>query len=538
MEQLAQDILHRLSQLSKDKGTMVTRWQEIAEYLQPERADFTGTKQSKKDDRLKIFDSTPEDAVQILAAALHSFLTPSVHAWLNLALVGDDDEMDEESKRWLDDVKRKMMAKFNNEESGFHSAVHEFYLDLPSFGTSPFFVDEVEQKIRFSCIPLSEVTISENHMGMVDTIYREFEMSARQIAERWPSKIPQCVKESLEKNPDRKFVIVHAIYPRKMQGLKKKKVILPKDMPFASCYLEKSSKELLSESGYQEMPMMVARWSKVSGESYGRGPGQRALPDIRVLNEMNRSALIAGERQAAPPLFLPHDGFIGDVSTDGDATNYYRSTGSIHDKVMFLESRADLNAMMSMIAQRQDSIRKIFLNDKLQMVGGPQMTATEVIATQNEKMRILGPVLGRLQSEFLSPLVSRVFGIMMRNGEFDQVPEGLQGKEIKVEYVSPISRAQKQTEAEAFTQTINFLAPLVQMRPDILENFDFNAVARDTVELYGYPNKYLKSLDTMKKEAEARAQAQAQAQQKQNLADGITLAKEAKGLQTDGQANQ
>ena len=205
---------------------------------------------------------------------------------------------------------------------------------------------------------------------------------------------------------------------------------------------------------------------------------------------------------------------------------------------MFLESRADLNAMMSMIAQRQDSIRKIFLNDKLQMVGGPQMTATEVVATQNEKMRILGPVLGRLQSEFLSPLVSRVFGIMMRNGEFDQVPEGLQGKEIKVEYVSPISRAQKQTEAEAFTQTINFLAPLVQMRPDILENFDFNAVARDTVELYGYPNKYLKSLDTMKKEAEARAQAQAQAQQKQNLADGITLAKEAKGLQSDGQANQ
>ena len=37
------------------------------------------------------------------------------------------------------------------------------------------------------------------------------------------------------------------------------------------------------------------------------------------------------------------------------------------------------------------------------MQQGPQMTATEVIQRNEEKMRLLGPVLGRLQSELLKP---------------------------------------------------------------------------------------------------------------------------------------
>jgi hypothetical protein len=531
------EILHRLSQLSRDKSHHLSKWQEVAEYLQPERANFYGVRTKTQDDRVKIFDSTPEDALSILAAALHSFLTPSVHTWFNLALKSDEDKADQETREWIDEVKTRMMAKFNSDDTGFHSAVHEFYLDLPSFGTAGFFVDEIDGEIRFQCKPLDQITVSENYRGIIDTFYDEFEFSARQIEERWPKTIPQCVKDSLEKDKDRKFQIVHAVEPRKLKKLPKKgKVPTAKEMPIASYYILKHTGDILEESGFNEMPGMFPRWSKVSGEDYGRGIGQKSLPDIRVLNEMNRSMLIAGERQAAPPLFLPHDGWLGEVSTDGDATNYYRSSGNIKDKVFTLESSADINAMMSMIQQRQDAIRKMFLNDKLQMVGGPQMTATEVIATQNEKMRILGPVLGRLQSEFLAPLIFRVFRIMQRNNELPELPEALEGIDVKVEYVSPISRAQRQTEAEAFGQAMNYLAPVVQVNPQVLRNFDFDAIARDTGDLFGYPAKYLKPLDTVKKEDQAAQQAQKAQAEKQTAMEGVMLAKEAKGLQDEGPA--
>jgi hypothetical protein len=279
-------LICRYKKLDQDRVTQLSNWQEVAEYFQPERASFFGSMPVTQTERSKIFDSTPEDALQTLAAALQTLLTSPVHAWFSLGLVLGSEDASREVKEWLESVQKLMIAKFNSEEGGFHSSVHEFWLDLPSFGTSPFFVDEHEG-IRFTCIPLSEVRVSENAKGVIDTVYREFTMTARQIAERWPKGYSKAIETALEegKDPDRKFKVVHAIEPRDGYVIGSKK---SKELPFASYYFELDSRKLLSESGYHEMPMMVARWSKTAGQVYGRGPGQKALPDCRVLNEMSR----------------------------------------------------------------------------------------------------------------------------------------------------------------------------------------------------------------------------------------------------------
>ena len=74
---------------------------------------------------------------------------------------------------------------------------------------------------------------------------------------------------------------------------------------------------------------------------------------------------------------------------------------------------------------------------------GPQMTATEVIQRNEEKMRLLGPVLGRLQSELLKPMIDRCFAILLRNNQFAQAPEFLSGQDIEIEYVSPLAKSTK-----------------------------------------------------------------------------------------------
>lgn len=525
-------LVDRYKKLEADKQALLEDLQEIAEYYQPEKASFYGQLSVSAEKRLKVFDSTPEEALEVLAAALQTLLTSPVHMWFALNLILNSDTVGEEVKTWLADVQKLMMAKFNAEEIGFHSAVHELYMDLPSFGTGVFFVDEFEG-IRCICVPLSEVVIAENAKGVIDTVFRHFDMTARQIVEKYPKSASAEMKEVANNCPERKFKIIHAVYPNPKY---KEGSINSKELAFASIYFEFSSQKILSESGYNEMPYMVPRWSKASGAVYGRGAGHKSLPDVRVMNEMSRSEMIAVDKAADPATILPHDGFLSEFEGDGGSMNYHRSTGDIREKIMTLGSEADLNAIRIAIKDKQDSIRRKFLNDKLQMVGGPQMTATEVNAVQNEKMRILGPVLGRLQTEFLAPLVNRVFNIMLRNGELPQPPEELQGQAVKVQYVSPISRAQKQTDADAVRQAFNYLQPFAQINPGILKHFDFDAMARDTQELFGFSPKYLKSPEVMKKEAQAAAKAQQEQLQQQDAANKLQLAKTASEVKLNEQS--
>lgn len=67
------------------------------------------------------------------------------------------------------------------------------------------------------------------------------------------------------------------------------------------------------------------------------------------------------------------------------------------------------------MADRQKRVRDCFYIDHLRLQqGGPMMTATEVMQRTEEAMRLLGPMLGRQQVEFLRPLIMRTYGIAAR----------------------------------------------------------------------------------------------------------------------------
>jgi hypothetical protein len=538
MDNLIEQIEKRFNALKSHSDYAIKDLQTIAEYFQPEKAKFFGQNSSgSSSERSKIYDSTPEEALQTLAAALHSLLTSPVHTWFNLALTNGLSEADKILKAWIEDCETKMMAKFNSEETGFQTSVHELWMDLPSFGTAVFFCDDHKGKVRYKCIPLSEIqAIGEDAFGVIDTVFRVFRISTKQIMELFGTKdMPDCIKDAIDKKEfDRTFEVVHYVGPRENYKENSKD---PKKFPIASVYYIKGDKKILRESGFHEMPYMVPRWSKTSGEVWGRGAGHKSLPDVQVLNEVARSEMIAIDKASDPAVALPYEGFVTEWSSDGGALNYHRSQGDIREKVMVFGSDANLPAIEAAIMRKQDSIRRMFLNDKLQMVGGPQMTATEVNAIQNEKMRILGPVLGRLQAEFLALLINRTFNIMLRNGELLDPPEEIQGEKISIKYVSPISRAQKQTDADAVTQAIMYMNPFIQINPGILDNFDFDAIARDTQDLFGYRGKYLKDPATVKKGREAQQEQQAQAQGMQDQSNQMALAQQAKELR-DGQEAQ
>ena len=504
---LTKALLKRYDRLKSQRQNWETHWQEVADYMQPRKADVTKTR-SRGDKRTElIFDSSPIQAVELLAASLHGMLTNPSTPWFSLRFKEEDIEFEDEAKEWLESATEQMYIAFGR--SNFQQEIFELYHDLITFGTAAMFIEEDEEDIlKFSTRHINEVYIAENDKGRVDTIFRKFKMSARAAIQKFGTNVDF---ESIQKkNPYEEVDIIHAIYPRDDFDVTKQD---KKNMPFESVYMTGKGEEL-SVSGFREFPFVIPRYLKASHEIYGRSPAMTALPDVKMLNEMSKTTIKAAQKQVDPPLLVPDDGFILPVRTVPGGLNFYRS--GTRDRIEPLNIGANNPLGLNMEEQRRNAIRNVFYVNQLMMQQGPQMTATEVIQRNEEKMRLLGPVLGRLQSELLKPLIDRAFNILLRKNIFKPAPEFLAGKDVEIEYVSPLAKAQKSTELQSIMRGIEIMGSIANVAP-VFDYVNFDKLVRHLMDIVGVPQKVLKPQSQVNAERQQKQEQQQEMQQMQQL---------------------
>jgi hypothetical protein len=507
---LSKELLKRFGKLKSQRQNWESHWQEVADYMMPRKADVTKTR-SQGDKRTElIFDSSPLHAVELLSASLHGMLTNPSTPWFSLKFKNIEGGEDEDAaNEWLEDTTEKMYEVFNR--SNFQQEIFELYHDLITFGTAAMFIEEdAEDIVRFSTRHIGEIYISENNKGKIDTIFRKFKISARSaVAQFGANNVSSKLLAIANKNPFEEVELLHVVYPRDTFDPKKKDA---KNMEYASVYIEVDSKEQISESGFNEFPYVVPRYLKASFEIYGRSPAMTALPDVKMLNEMCKTTIKAAQKQVDPPLLVPDDGFILPVRTVPGGLNFYRS--GTRDRIEPLNIGANNPLGLNMEEQRRNAIRDTFYVNQLMMQSGPAMTATEVVQRNEEKMRLLGPVLGRLQSELLRPLIDRTFAIILRKKLFKPVPEFLNGKDIQIEYVSPLAKAQRSSELQSIMRAIEIFGSLSQVSP-VFDFVNIDNLVMHLADIVGVPAKVLNS----KAEVNAiRQQKQQQVMQQQQLA--------------------
>ena len=507
---LTKTIMARFDRLKTGRQNWETHWQEVADFMQPRKADVTKTR-SKGDKRTeRIFDSSPLQAVELLAASLHGMLTNPSTPWFSLRYKDQVLDQDDEAKLWLEGVTETMYTAFNR--SNFQQEIFELYHDLITFGTAAMFIEEDQiDLLKFSTRHINEIYITENDKGRIDTVYRKFKITLRAAAQQFGTFLSEEAKTKVEKDPFDDIEILHAVYPRiEFDPTKKDK----ENMEFESVYLEYKNGNELSVGGFVEFPFVVPRYLKASHEIYGRSPAMTALPDVKMLNEMSKTTIKAAQKQVDPPLLVPDDGFLLPVRTVPGGLNFYRS--GTRDRIEPLNIGANNPLGLNMEEQRRNSIREVFYVNQLMLQQGPQMTATEVIQRNEEKMRLLGPVLGRLQSELLKPMIDRCFAILLRNNQFAQAPEFLSGQDIEIEYVSPLAKAQKSTELSSITRALEILGSLSNVAP-VFDYINFDALVKHVADLVGVPQKVLKLQSQVNAEREQAAQQQEQMAQMQQL---------------------
>ena len=505
----AKILLSRFDRLKTQRQNWESHWQEVADYMQPRKADVTKSR-SKGDKRTElIFDGSPLQSVELLSASLHGMLTNPSTPWFSLKFKDQGMEGEDEAKAWLESATEVMYSAFN--QSNFQQEIFELYHDLITFGTAAMFIEEDdEDNLKFSTRHINEIYISENDKGRIDTVFRKFRISARAAIQKF-GNVSTHIAVTAKKDPYEEVDILHAVYPRSdFNPAKQDK----ENMPFESIYMDADSGDELSVSGFKEFPFVVPRYLKASHEIYGRSPAMTALPDVKMLNEMSKTTIKSAQKQVDPPLLVPDDGFILPVRTVPGGLNFYRS--GTRDRIEPLNIGANTPLGLNMEEQRRDSIRNAFYVNQLMMQNGPQMTATEVIQRNEEKMRLLGPVLGRLQSELLKPLIDRVFAILLRNNMLPQAPEFLSGRDIEIEYVSPLAKAQKSSELQSIMRAIEILGSLANVAP-VFDYVNFDNLVKHLADIVGVPQKILKSQSQVNAERQQAAQQRDQMQQMQQL---------------------
>ena len=520
-------LLKRFDRLKADRSNWDQMWEELAVYLMPGKSDFISTTTKGTKRAAQVYDSTAIHALQILSASLHGSLTSPSTKWFGLRFRQDELNEHKDAKDWLEQCSKSIFQEFG--KSNFSTEVAEAYQDMVGFGTAALQFDVKTKEagfdgFNFRACHLAEVVIAESVEGRIDTVFRKLKLTARQANQKFGDQCGDKAMKALEKDPDKEFDYIQAVFPRELEG-EPAMVAPPHLRPWACYYISVIDKKICQETGYYELPFMVPRWSKTTGDVYGFGPGCTARPDIKTLNESRKLAMKAWEKSIDPPLKAMQNGILGKIDMRPSTVTYVRDMNNLEPIV----NATNWNADQLMLSDVRASVRRIFFSDQLELQDGPQMTATEVQVRYELMQRLLGPTLGRLQSEFLNPIVERAFYSMLRGQALPPMPEVLQevGGDLDIEYVGPLARSQKMDEVTGIQRAIEGIMQLAQVNPDVLDIVDVDKAGRTISDRLGAPADMLRGdeeVGEMRQARQQQQQQQAEMEQGQQELAGATQA--------------
>lgn len=525
--ELAQRIIREFGQVQGNRGVWESHWQEIAERIWPNMSWkfnpfwFSTPGQRKTD---MVFDSTAALALNRFGAILDSLLTPRNQKWHTLAASDDSLNSKREVRLWFEAATRTLFHYRYLPQANFASQNQMNFKSVGGFGNGCLFTDALRGRgakgIRYKSVGLGEIYWVENHQGIIDKAFRYFELTARQVAQRWPDKLPDRIRSQLEKDPEQMNAFIHLVEPREDVDIER---LDYKGMAFVSYYVLKEDSMVIEEGGFHVFPYAASRYEQYPGEVYGRSPAMDLLPAVKTLNEEKKTMLKQGHRVVDPVLFTHDDGVVDALSLRPGAIN---AGGVTADGRLLVHALPTGNLAMGkeLMDDERQLINDGFLVSLFQILTeSPTMTATEVLERTREKGILLAPTIGRQQSEYLGPIIEREMDVLSQQGLLPPMPPILKEAkgDYKIIYDSPLTRAQRADEASGLMRTVESCLNVVNATqdPSILDHFDWDVIVPEMAAIQNVPMKWMKTASAIQADRQKRQQ-QMQQQQAVQAAPG------------------
>ncbi len=516
-EDIAAQIIRRKRSLEQLRGPHEPVWRDCFDYCFPERGDgFMGESNDAtalQAKRARLLDSTSSDSGQILAAAIMSGGTPSNSRWFGLTTGEDSDE----ENRWFDASSDTVFTNIHG--SNFDAVGYEACTDMIPAGWFVLFIDVDREKggYHFDLWPIASCFIAASKVGgLPDTLIRSYELTAEQaIKDFGEGAVSEKIRKAMSDNkPDEKFKFCQSIYPRSAESTG----VRAKNLAFASCHVEVDTKHLVRESGFHECPFVAPRWAKLPNSEYAIGPMFRALPDVKQLNHLvgmenaNIDMAISG-------MWIAEDDGVLNPRTVKVGPRKIIVANSV-DSMKPLVPSGNFEISFTKKDQLQAAIRKTLMSDQLAPQDGPVRTATEIHVRTQMIRQLLGPIYGRMQAEWYSPMIYRCFALALRAGILTPPPQSLVGRSFSVKFESPNAKAQKIEEVNAVETTLAAVGQIAEAKqdPGVWDTIDVDEAIDIIRDGRGAPARIGRSKEDIAAIREQRAKAQQEAQQQEQQA--------------------
>lgn len=513
---MRQKLLTRWGQLTNERSTWWTQWQDISNYILPWGGRFFRQDRDKGQKRgNQIYDNTGIHALRVLGAGLMAGATSPARPWFRLGTHDQDLNNAQPVKLWLADVAERMHAVF--QKSNTYRALHQVYEEMGAFGTGASIVlPDYNAVIHHYPLTTGEYAIDTDWQGKVTTLYREFEKPVGAIVKEFG--IENCstmVKSAYYAGQLATWIpIIHAIEPRSDRDPSKRDA---RNMEWGSYYFEVGNSDtVLRESGFKQFPAVVPRWAVGGGDIYGNSPGMEALGDVKGLQHEQLRKAQGIDYLTKPPLQAPSALKNQPVEMLPGGITFVPPGGGNQKIESLFNVELDLEHLLADIQDVRGRIDRAFFVDLFLMISQVdtgKMTATEAALRQQEKMLMIGPVLERLDNELLLPLIETTFTHMVEMGAIPPAPQELQGQVLAVEFISVLAQAQRAIGTNSVDRFVGSLGAVAQLKSDVLDKFDSDAWADVYSDQLGVDPKLIVASDKVAMIRQARANAEA-AQQK------------------------
>lgn len=518
------------AQLDQDWFTFKAQYQDLNDFFLPSRGRFILSMDSNRGDRrnLKINDGTGYRAARTLGAGMQAGITSPARPWFRL--MTPDPNLSETSsvREWLDLVSQRMNTLFLR--SNLYEVLPITYADTGVFGTAAILMEKDDDTVAtFQSMPLGSYRLGRNFRGQVNTFYRDFRMTVRQMIDHFG----RYDKDTGKPNWDVFSIYVRNMYERGQyeNWVELSHIIEPnpdydpnklaaKFKRFSSCYYERTTRErsgyddiYLRESGYDYFPVLCPRWQVTGMDVYGTDcPGMAALGDVKELQFARKMRAKAIAKMVDPPMKGSANLKQARVSlVSGDITYLEDANDKLEPAH---EVRIDLSHLQNNITELRDAIKETFFTDVfLPILSNPQpdRTATEVNEIKEERMLAMGPVLEQVNQDLLDPLIENMFFLMHEAGLVPQPPEELARVKLSVEYISIMAQAQKLAGLGSMDRVLQMISTVAGLDPTAAKKFDAHEYVEQYADRLGTPSKIILSDD--------KVQALIAEQQKQQAAE-------------------
>ena len=498
-----------------NEGNWRSYYQDLANFCLPRKAWVNSIR--IQGERLKdnfLYDIRAIRCAKESVCGFHSHLTNPSARWFETRFVDDKTMQYGEVQRYLkvcDDIQFDVIN-----DSNFDDGILENYMDHIVFGTGNIqTMEDEEEEVRFSEIPVEQYSFACDARGRLLELYRRFSYTALQCASMKEWNLPKEVNDALSSNPYIRFDIIQYIGPRDYRDPYKKDNL---NMPWRSLWIMKKPEHLLYESGFNELPNAVGRWWKDANDPRGFSPAMDALASIKLLNAEKRTFIRHAMKASDPAWMAPYRSFLNQPNFNPSAANYYDAKNFKPDSFRFLHPEGNSNLNIEAMNEEAAEIERAFFVDIFRAISNVTLdkkkrSVPEVQRLIAEGMTMLGPIVGKLINETLDPTLERVRAILDRRLLFPPMPEQLKDKKKKIIYLSPLARAQKQSQMNGLMSWLQIMAELSQFKQEALDNVDADRISRIVADIQGVdPTVYLPERQVAQIRQQ-RAKMQAAAQQ-------------------------